>query len=442
MSSTDENRVEEAKKKAKDDGKKNNDQLQQQQQLDLKDEMKQALADMLPLITEAVSKHVEAKYAIGTKRNSENTEPYNRDDAISIEAGSPVRGSSIHTPPGMRDSQYGDGSALSYFGSDKENNPPHKKQKGQDNPMKHTGQFNPITTQGQYNPQTGEDVIPPLIQGKVNPMYPGQVNPPDTTQDIDMVEETLREIEDTVEFYKEFNPPITQGLADKALKFYKAGQEQREPRSTLFKKNMVAANLAEIDTPRINPGVLELRTVQKYHKHNEAKLFDIQQNVTRATMAVLNIAEAAIQEERRGHTISLKNVLNGALESTLLLGHVSHELSTKRKSNLRNCLDSTMQSLCDADKPTTKWLFGDDVFKSADEASKLQRLARKMPNPKSQHTSSTQSSSGHTRDQQWNKQSSSSRTSGQNNYDKSSKSTSGKGKQPFLEKGPKPKSKR
>ena len=127
----------------------------------------------------------------------------------------------------------------------------------------------------------------------------------------------------------------------------------------------------------MNPGVLDLKPVQKYQKHTEAKLYDIQQNLTRATMAVVKIADEAIKDDNSGRTIDLKKVLQGTFDAVMLLGHTSNEISNKRKSNIKYCLDTPMQALCEPSRPTTKYLLGDDVFKSADEATKIQRMARK-----------------------------------------------------------------
>ena len=388
--------------------------------------MKKVLTEFLPTITMSVAKHVEARMG----HSKSNTEDYEvdererrhatrRDDELSLFASE----SNMSPPPlpkRLRDSAAG--STISRL--EKENSPPNKKSRGGSIPdgrgvfipddILHGG-FNPINTKGKSNPDQEHR---PLL---------------------DLSEEVLQECEDSFEFHQEYNPPINDGLAKRAVKFFKAGMEQKEVRSNLFKANKLASNLEAIDTPRINPGVLELKTVQKYQKHTEGKLFDVQQNITRSTMAMLKVADEAIKDENAGHAIDLKKVLSGTLNAVLLMGYASNEVSNKRKSNLRYCLDPPMQPLCDASRPTTKYLLGDDIFKSADDVSKIQRLARK-PSRTQTSSSSTTSSSHQNRD--------SSRDGWSNNSknkpdDKRSSSSTSKSSKPFLGKGQtKPKGKK
>ena len=72
-----------------------------------------------------------------------------------------------------------------------------------------------------------------------------------------------------------------------------------------------------------------MKSIQKYHKHFESNMFDIQPNVSRAMMAMLNVADQAIKYEAEGHTVSLKEVLNNTLKAVTFTIYQSNEISDK-----------------------------------------------------------------------------------------------------------------
>ena len=85
----------------------------------------------------------------------------------------------------------------------------------------------------------------------------------------------------------------------------------------------------------MNPGILNLDSINPYTKTNEAKLYDIQQNVGRATMAMARVAEKILEDENSNHVVDTRQVLKGCLDAVSLLGHASREISNRRKSNIK-----------------------------------------------------------------------------------------------------------
>ena len=238
---------------------------------------------------------------------------------------------------------------------------------------------------------------------------------------LDMVEETLRACEENTEFVEEYNPSIDDKLASAVIKHFKRGADHSANRSKLFIKHKLAANLAELNVPKVNPGVLNLPDVKQYHQRNETKLFDCQQTVTRATMAVAKVADIVFEKEKMSKVVTPAEVVSPCLEAIALLGHASRELSNRRKYNLKYCVDNKMKELCSPDKPTTQWLLGDDIGKEISEAKLMSQLRKSTPK---KPTNTTEKSAGR----------------GGYSSHTSSKPKSGNSNKPsFLDKGEKPK---
>ena len=194
----------------------------------------------------------------------------------------------------------------------------------------------------------------------------------------DISEEILKQCEMDTQFYDDYNPNINSGLTDnRVIKYFDKGALHSEPRKVLFTKYKPPANLSVLDTPKINPGISNLPSLHSYAKNNEAKLYDVHQNLTRATMAVVNIAETALNDERNSQVVDTTVLVKNCLEAIALLGHTSREVSNRRKMNLKPCLNPQTQELCSSSRPTTKYLLGDDVNKSAKEAKEVALLAKR-----------------------------------------------------------------
>ena len=169
----------------------------------------------------------------------------------------------------------------------------------------------------------------------------------------------------------------------------------------------------------MNAGVLNLDSVQKYTKRNEAKLFDIQQNLTMATMAVVIVAENALIDERNSRVVDTQTVLKGCLDAIALLGHTSREISNRRKFNIKYSLNPQLKELCNVEKPTTKFLLGDDITKGVKDAKEMASLGKKTPQKSYTPYKAPQATKSYS----------------YTGYIKNNKSNNGK---PFLQKGRKP----
>lgn len=246
----------------------------------------------------------------------------------------------------------------------------------------HTGQVNP----GEKRLRTSNDTV-------VNCDDNGQVKPynaEDQPDDVDVCEEILRRCDEGA-FSQEVGPEVHSALGKRVLKYWEKGADNSENRRTLFKKYLTPGNLTSLDPPKLNEEVKTLKTFQ-YFKENERKLYDIQQNVSKACFAIVDVLEKTLNSERENRVVDSASVVQGSLHAISLLGHSSREISDRRKKNIKYCLNNNLAELCSSTRPTTKWLLGDDLSKGAKEAKELASLGKKLTGKSQQSSYKTSNS--------------------------------------------------
>ena len=186
-----------------------------------------------------------------------------------------------------------------------------------------TGMVNPAYNTGVIRDKMNTGVICDKLNTGVirDTINTGVIRGNNEQSTFDIGEEILKQCEIDTEFYEDYNPNINTGLAERVVKYFDKGALHSEPRKLLFPKYKPPANLSVLDTPKINPGITNLPSLHTFAKNNEAKLYDVHQNLTRATMAVVNIAESALNDERNSLVVDTTMVVKNCLEAIALLGH-------------------------------------------------------------------------------------------------------------------------
>ena len=231
----------------------------------------------------------------------ENWDPRRNDDAISLSIGGSLTGSPSRE------------SAPNFPSDDMLSLSTHSHENDEEEPARKKIRLN---SDLHASPHTGVNREEHCTAGVNRKQSTGGVTHND--RNLDMVEETLRACEDNTEFVEEYNPNIDDKLASAVIKYFKRGADHSANRSKLFIKHKLAANLAELNVPKVNPGVLNLPDVKQYHQRNETKLFDCQQTVTRATMAVAKVAEIVFEKEKLSKVVTPAEVVSPCLEAIAL----------------------------------------------------------------------------------------------------------------------------
>ena len=252
--------------------------------------------------------------------------------------------------------------------------------------------------------------------------------------ELDMVEELLLQCEDNVQISDEYGPKIRDSIASRVVKYFTKGAAQSEARATVFKKYKLAENIAEIEAPKMNRGIVKKggdnnsNNSNKFVASNEKTLYNIQNNVVRSGMAITSVITHVMSKEENNQMINPKDVTTICLEALTLLGYVSKQLSNRRKDNIKNSINEDLRGLCDHERPTTKFLLGDDLSKGSRDAREIAKLCKKNQNKSNRNSSSSSHTS--TRDYNYSNKKSYSSQQHQQQSSKPSFLSKGKGKKP------------
>ena len=198
--------------------------------------------------------------------------------------------------------------------------------------------------------------------------------------ELDMVEELLLQCEDNVQISDEYGPKIRDSIATRVVKYFTKGAAQSEARAKIFKKYKLAENVAEIEAPKMNTGVVKNgweNNSNKYVASNEKTLYNIQNNVVRSGMAITSVITHVMSKEEKNEMINPADITTICLEALTLLGYVSKQLSNRRKDNIKFSINEDLRGLCEHDRPTTKFLLGDDLSKGSRDAREIAKIHKK-----------------------------------------------------------------
>lgn len=135
-------------------------------------------------------------------------------------------------------------------------------------------------------------------------------------------------------------------------------------------------NCKILGVPRVNPEIWpQLKTRAR---HNDLGLQQHGSYVSQASVAVSKIANLVFSAGRNVPKEFSQEILKLSMDAGSILGLASQELSVKRKTELRPCLNKDFVAICSAKVPTTEWLFGDNIvdqLKASKSAANVVRPA-------------------------------------------------------------------
>ena len=200
--------------------------------------------------------------------------------------------------------------------------------------------------------------------------------PAEETTKLNMGNEILSEVMADMSDSNELGNPIHEGLAKRVVTQFHENSQKSDIRNQLFKTYKIPENCKEIQVPKMNRAILDMKTFHDVHKKNEKKLYSAQQFITRAVAAVSNVADVALKAENE--MVDHKVLVRSCLDATTLLGYASHEINTRRKSNVKYALHHDVRDICNSSEVVkTEFLFGDDFTNSVKAALQASRIANK-----------------------------------------------------------------
>ena len=100
----------------------------------------------------------------------------------------------------------------------------------------------------------------------------------------------------------------------------------------------------------------------------------IQVRLTRGLSALARLADILLECKMRATAPDLTDALNRLLQGFTLLSNANYEMSLRRRETLRSQLNNRYSRLCYQSNPVTSLLFGDDITKTVEDITKVQRL--------------------------------------------------------------------
>ena len=120
----------------------------------------------------------------------------------------------------------------------------------------------------------------------------------------------------------------------------------------VYKKYLTPGNCV-YDPPAINEVMKKL--LSQYQKKSDFKFFCVQRSLAKAMTVTLEIFQESQQEKP-----DLDLMCQKVADQAAMLGEVSQELSTKRRTYIKGELREEYKALCD-NTESKEWLFGDDL---------------------------------------------------------------------------------
>lgn len=238
--------------------------------------------------------------------------------------------------------------------------------------------------------------------------------------DLDISEEILLAVDSELPADVQYGPPIMENLAMRINNHFKEKSLKGDVKKTVMDRHQIPENCKIISPPKLQDSILGLKSFMDFAKRNERSLYNTQNMVAKATSAVTTMLNDILVADKESKLADIKKLVKNGLDAVTLLGSIQHELSGRRKHNIRPALNTQYHPLCNANRPTSEYLLGDDLQKGMKEAQEASKLAKSYP------STFTKSSNFKHYEKQYSK-------SGQNKKEKESKTS-------FLDRGKKPSS--
>jgi len=231
---------------------------------------------------------------------------------------------------------------------------------------------------GANTPEDGTDNMSDLFGTKASP---SKAHTPHTEKmkdsvdiRVDVYDDILSQLDTEYNTAKELGDTIKPNLADRILSHFLEKAQDTDSKKAIVQRHKLPENCQKIAVPKLRDSVLSMKSFTEYQKRIERSHYNLQTTVLSATCSIISVLNETLVADSRSHVVDTKSLVRNCLDAVTLLGSASHSISVRRKQNLRSALSSQYQPLCNPNRPTSKYLLGDDLqqgMKEAQEASKL-----------------------------------------------------------------------
>ena len=124
-------------------------------------------------------------------------------------------------------------------------------------------------------------------------------------------------------------------------------------------KYLRPANCDNFITPKVNPEIWE--RLDRQTRGRDFKLSTLQSTTTKVGYICTKATEFLSQARRENKSPDIEQLIRMHTDALRLLGHISFEISKRRRDAIRPNLNKEYATLCASHVPITKMLFGDEL---------------------------------------------------------------------------------
>lgn len=209
---------------------------------------------------------------------------------------------------------------------------------------------------------------------------------------LDMVEEVLLQVNKELPLNEKFGPNIHESLAKRVVRQYNVESQSLDVRKAIAERHKLPENCKELIVPSLNKAVKGMYNFKGPTQRNERDLYNIQQSIMRANVAMIRLADDALKADQNSSILKTKDIVKSILDATTMLGYANQELNLRRKSNLKYLLAPEVRSVCTGKESSTQ-LLGDELGKTLKEARDISKIITNYSNKSPKYSSSTSTSS-------------------------------------------------
>ena len=159
---------------------------------------------------------------------------------------------------------------------------------------------------------------------------------------------------------KRFNKPLNPDLLDRKQNLYKR-----------------AKNCSSVKVPKVNTEIW--RTLQRVQKTKDIRMANLQKTLLKSVNALAEVSNDLLKNRKSQDTNSNQTLVK-LTDAIALIGHAAHELTIKRRDQMRPAMKREYASLCSDNSPASDLLFGDDLGKKLKEAKQAHYMTNQSKN--------------------------------------------------------------